>query len=174
MVESLIRRLEQWAMVLACACVTAMMLVVCVDAGARYLLGRPLPWSFDVVSLYLMVGASYFALSSTFRHGDHININLLHAQLSPRTRAWVDVVTSLLAAALFAGIAYTTFGKTVDAYVHKEFSPGYVMWPVWLSILPIPLGSALLVLRLLHHSLVLATRGEDRSVASDHQPEVAE
>jgi TRAP-type C4-dicarboxylate transport system permease small subunit len=171
---ALIRRLEAAAMTVAGACVTAMMLVVCVDAAGRYLFRAPLQWSFDVVSYYLMVGAAYFALSSTFRHGDHININLLHAKLSPRVRAWVDIVTSVLAAVLFAVIAYTAFDKTIDAWTNKEFSPGYVMWPVWLSFAPIPLGAGLIVLRLLHHGVMLAVHGADPNVLSDAEAGGAE
>lgn len=172
--EAIIRRLENWTMALAGLCVTAMMLVVCVDAAGRYLLRRPLPWSFDLVSLYLMVGAAYFALSSTFRHGDHITIDLFYAKLGKRAQAWVGAVTSGLAAILFAIIAVTAWEKTVEAYVNGEFSPGFVLWPVWLSFLPIPLGSGLLVLRLAHHAIALATHGSDPSVVADHEAEIAE
>ncbi|MCC6198480.1 MAG: TRAP transporter small permease [Burkholderiales bacterium] len=172
--ESLIRRLEQWSMIIAGVCVIAMMLAVCIDAAARYLLRAPLPWTFDLVSYYLMVGAAYFALSSTYRHGDHVNIPMLYSRLPLRARAWVEVVTSVLAAVLFALVAHTGWESMIEAWAHGEFNPGFVRWPVWLSILPIPLGSALLVLRLLDHSLTLATRGEDSSVLPDDEAEIGE
>jgi TRAP-type C4-dicarboxylate transport system permease small subunit len=164
--ETLIRRLEQMGMFIACLCVVAIMLVVCFDAAGRYLFGAPLPWSFDLVSNYLMVTASYLALASTFRHGDHINIDVLHAKLPGRLRAWVEAICSVLAAVVFAGIVYGTARQTIEAFVQKEFYPGYIMWPAWLSYLPIPLGCALLVLRLVHHAMTLIGRGEDAYVAS--------
>jgi TRAP-type C4-dicarboxylate transport system permease small subunit len=79
----------------------------------------------------------------------------------------VDIVCSLLAAVLFAAIAYGTGAHAVEAYRGKEFLPGVVMWPVWLSYLPIPIGAAMLVLRLLHHCVTLARQGEDPFVAAE-------
>jgi TRAP-type C4-dicarboxylate transport system permease small subunit len=173
-VALLIRRLERWAMWLAAGCVVLIMLVVCVDAGGRYLFRKPLPWSFDLVSNYLMVGAAWLALSSTYRHGDHISIDLLRVRLSPRVRAGVDVVTGLLALILFAAIATTNFERTYDSLVGHEYNPGYILWPVWLSFAPIPIGAALLVLRLLHHVVAMATRGEDPEVLTEAGVEGAE
>jgi TRAP-type C4-dicarboxylate transport system permease small subunit len=167
--ETLIRRAERATMAVGVLCVTLIMLIVCYDAVGRYGFGSPLPWSFDLVSNYLMVGAAYFALSSTFRHGDHININLVHAKLPPRIRAWVDIVCCLLSAAFFAAIAYGAAASGFEAWRDHEFLPGIIMWPVWVSYLPIALGSALLVLRLLHHSAALGWRGEDPSASAEGQ-----
>jgi TRAP-type C4-dicarboxylate transport system permease small subunit len=154
-------------MALAGTCVAAIMLVVVYDAIGRYLFGTPLQWAFDVVSNFLMVGAAYLALSGTFQRGDHISINLLHSKLPLRWRARVDIVCSLLAVLLFGAIAWGTGEHALEAYLGKEFFPGVVMWPVWLSFLPIPIGCAMLVLRLLHHCATLLRLGEDPFVAAE-------
>jgi TRAP-type C4-dicarboxylate transport system permease small subunit len=154
-------------MAVAAVCVAAIMLVVVYDAIGRYLFGAPLQWAFDLVSNFLMVGAAYLALSGTFQRGDHISINLLHSKLPPRWRAGVDIVCSLLAVALFGAITYGTGLHVVEAWQGREFFPGVVMWPVWLSYLPIPIGTAMLVLRLLHHCVTLARQGEDPFVAPE-------
>lgn len=165
--EPVIRRLEQAGMIVAGLCVTAIMLIVCWDAGGRYLIGRPLPWAFDLVTNYLLVIAAWFAVAGTFRRGDHISINLLHAKLSPRVQAAVDIACSVLAVLLFSGIAWGAAVHAQEAWASKEFYPGAVMWPVWLSFAPIPIGAGLLILRLVHHVAMLVRRGEDPYVDTE-------
>jgi TRAP-type C4-dicarboxylate transport system permease small subunit len=160
----LILRLEQAAMAIAILCVVLTMLVVSADALARYFFKSPLPVTFELVTYYLLIAAIYFAVSATYRHGDHININLIEAKLPRHVRAWLGAVCSLLAAVVFVLIAYGAWAHMLEAYKRKEFIPGWIVWPVWLSYLPIPLGAGLLVLRLLHHSGMLARRGEDPHV----------
>jgi TRAP-type C4-dicarboxylate transport system permease small subunit len=159
-----IRWLEQVGSIVAGACLVLMMFVVTADALGRYLLHAPLQWAGDVVSLYLMVVSIYLAVSQTFREGDHINFGMLQARMPRRLRAVTGAISALASAALFAAIAYASFGNTVQAWRGSEFMPGYVQWPVWLSHLPIAVGSALLCLRLLHHGVTLLLRGEDPSV----------
>ena len=76
------------------------------------------------------------------------------------------IVNALLAAAAFAAIAYGTAHNVYEAYVQREFLPGYIVWPAWLSHLPMPIGAALLVVRLLHHAFMLARNGTDPEVAA--------
>jgi TRAP-type C4-dicarboxylate transport system permease small subunit len=162
--ENIVRWLEQAAMGFAVLCVTIIMFVISYDAISRYLLNAPLPWAFDLVTYYLMIIAIYFALSPTFRDGDHLNINIFQVMFTKRIRAWTDIVFSLLAAAAFAILAYGTSLNVIEAYETNEFLPGIIIWPAWLSHLPIPVGTALLVLRLAHHVYMLARFGEDTSI----------
>jgi TRAP-type C4-dicarboxylate transport system permease small subunit len=159
--EKAVRWLEQAATAFAGLCVIIIMLVISYDAIARYLLHAPLPWAFDLVTYYLMIVAIYFALSPTFRHGDHLNIDIFQMMLPRRVRVWTDFVCTLLAAAAFAVITYGTWMNVVEAYENNEFLPGIIVWPAWLSHLPVPIGTALIFLRLAHHSYMLARFGED-------------
>jgi TRAP-type C4-dicarboxylate transport system permease small subunit len=160
-VERAIRLLENAAMAVAIVCVVVIMLVVSADAISRYAFNAPLPVTFELVTYYLLIAAIYLAMSATFRRGDHINIDLIQNHLPAGVRRWADIVSSLLAAFVFTLVAYGALTHAIEAYVRKEFMPGYIIWPVWLSYLPIPIGAAVLVLRLLHHSLMLAGPGAD-------------
>ncbi len=162
--ETVIRRLEQAGMALACLFVMLLMLVVSCDAAARYLFKAPLQWSTDLVTHYLLVGAVYFALAGTYQRGYHISIDILHARLPERLRAWADALCSLLAAAVFLLVAYANWQSVEEALRNREFFPGVIAWPVWLSFLPIPIGTALLALRLMHHAAVLLRDGKDPAV----------
>jgi TRAP-type C4-dicarboxylate transport system permease small subunit len=160
MLGKICRRLEEAGMLLACACIVAIMVVICYDAAVRYLFRAPLQWAFEIVTNYLLICSVYFALASTFFHSDHISIDLLHARLPVGVKKWADVFCNACAMVLFSLIAFTTFEHAMDALQKREFYPGYRPWPVWLSYLPIALGSATMVIRLVVSSGALFQKGD--------------
>jgi TRAP-type C4-dicarboxylate transport system permease small subunit len=162
--DKLIRRLEQLSMAIAVACIALIVPIISCDAIGRYVFRAPVPWAFEFVTYYMLVAGTYLALCATYQHGDHIRIDLFQSKFPKPVRAWLDIVCSILAVAAFTLIAYGAWMNMVEAYQRKEFVPGYILWPVWLSFLPIPIGSGLLVLRLAHHSVTMARHGEDLSV----------
>lgn len=157
--------IERLALRIAAICVIAIMLIVSVDAASRYALHRPLPWAFDLITYYLLIAALYFAMSATFRSGDHINIDLFRNMMPRRLRNTLDVIWGLLAAGAFALIAFGAAEEMAKAYANREFLPGYIAWPAWASYPAIAIGTGLLCLRLLHHCFKLLVHGEDASVA---------
>ncbi|HEX2059972.1 MAG TPA: TRAP transporter small permease subunit, partial [Thermoanaerobaculia bacterium] len=46
----------------------AIMLVVVTDVVLRYFVNAPLSWSYELISLYLMVGLFFFSLSDALAH----------------------------------------------------------------------------------------------------------
>lgn len=162
--------LERISLGIAVICVALIMLIVSYDAMARYALRAPLPWAFELITFYLLIAATYFAVSPTFQQGDHINIDLFRNMMSPRLRAGLDVVWSLLAAAIFAVITYGSAVDMVHAWSRNEFLPGYITWPAWVSYVPIVLGFLLVTARLVVHAIALIVSGEDPEVI-DHQGE---
>jgi TRAP-type C4-dicarboxylate transport system permease small subunit len=152
-------------MFVALVTVAIMMIVISYDSISRYLLNSPLPWAFQVVSYYLMIIALYFAIPSTFTHGDHVSIDLFREKFSKRVRVSLDVVWSVMSACVFGIIAYASGTAMTHAYASNEFLPGHILWPVWLSLLPIVIGTALTALRLLHHAGRLIARGGDPDVS---------
>lgn len=156
--------LERLMLGLAVVCVCLIMLIVTYDAISRYILHAPLPWAFELITYYLLIAAVYFAVSATFQHGDHINIDLFRVMMRPAVRARLDFAWGLLTAVIFAVITYGAWKEMTHAFSRNEFLPGYITWPAWVSYLPIFLGSLLMVARLLVHAFKLLIHGEDREV----------
>lgn len=161
----ILRLVERASLFIALLAVAVIMVVVSLDAVMRYAFNSPLQWSTELVRYYLMVIGIYFAVSATFSHGDHVGITLFRRRFPPRLLVWLDITWCLLAALVLGIIAYGTWGNVTHSWARVEFIPGYFLWPSWLSHLPIPLGCALLVLRLVHHSVTLALHGQDPDVA---------
>jgi TRAP-type mannitol/chloroaromatic compound transport system permease small subunit len=94
-------------------------------------------------SLVFLLGAGY-----TLKHNGHVRIDVLYGRFSPRTRAWVDLVGSLLfllpTAILIGWLGWAGFA---DSWAIGEMSPddgGLLRWPIKLAI---PVGFALLALQ---------------------------
>ena len=166
---------ERLALAIAVLCVVSIMFIVSYDAVSRYAFRAPLPWAFELITYYLLIAATYFAVSPTFQEGDHINIDLFRTMMRPEWRARLDVLWTLIAAAIFAIITYGSATEMVYAWTRNEFLPGYFTWPAWASYLPIVLGFGLCVLRLLAHAAALAVNGRDPGVVEhSHDTETEE
>jgi TRAP-type C4-dicarboxylate transport system permease small subunit len=157
-----ITALERLLGTLAALMLLTIMLLVVVDVGLRYLFKSPLGWSYDFISLYLMVGLFFFSLSSTLQHEEHVRVDILLKHFPPAMRHLAELVTYALASLVFAVIVWVTFAKAIGSLQAGEISPGLVPWPTWLSIILVPIGAGLMLLRMLFrvvgHALTLLTR----------------
>jgi len=133
-------RLVYWA-VLAAALVSAG------NASMRY--------AFDLSSngwlelqWYLFSAVFLLAAGYTLRHNEHVRIDVINARLSPRGRAWIDLVGGLFFLLPMAVlIMLLSWPVLVESFVRQEVSPdagGLLRWPVKLLI---PLGFLLLVVQ---------------------------
>jgi TRAP-type C4-dicarboxylate transport system permease small subunit len=152
----------------------AIMLIVASDVGLRYGLGRPWPWAYDVVSIYLTVAVFYLALARTLREHGHINVDLARARMGLRTKHALDLLTSILAAVFFSLLAMLTLTLAESQYLGAEVISSYMDWPTWLSTVFVPIGTILTVLRLglnaVSHANVVVTGREPTWFAKLEQP----
>lgn len=160
----LIKSAERCGSIIAGCCLLCMMVLVGADAVARYLLGSPIPWVMETVSYYLMVACAYLAAADTFRHNDHIRLDLVVDHMPARVKTVTAIFHTVLALLVFAILTYASAANMIQAWEEREYIHGYQAWPMWLSYLPIMLGSALLALRLLHHAMTLLHKGRDASI----------
>lgn len=157
----LLLRLERMASLVASVMLFLIMTVVVVDVALRYVFNSPLGWSYDLISLYLMVGLFFFSLSATLQHNEHVRVDLLLKHFPRWARHLAEVVTYLSAGVVFALIVYVMGAKTLASFAANEVASGEIAWPTWLSLLAAPLGAGLMLLRMLlrvaGHVLSLAT-----------------
>jgi TRAP-type C4-dicarboxylate transport system permease small subunit len=162
--NTLLKRTELALSGLSVLAVIAVMLIVTADTFMRYVLHAPFPWSFELISYYLLIAAVHFAVSDTFREGDHIGVDLLPQSVPRKVRLVMEMVWVVAAAVVFGIMSWGAFDSLHYAYVDNEYIPGFIAWPVWLSYLPIAIGSAVMTLRLIQHLLSLITLGANPEV----------
>lgn len=142
-----IAALETVSMALAAAAMFAMMLIIVADVAARYLFKSPLPWSFDIISLYLMPAAFFLALSGTLHKEHHVNVDIVVNAVPPRVASTMKAIGAALALVVFLGIIYAAALRAWEAYATRAVTSGVIEWPTWVSAAFVVVGAGVLLLR---------------------------
>jgi TRAP-type mannitol/chloroaromatic compound transport system permease small subunit len=117
------------------------------NATVRYAFSRSsngwLEIQWYLFSAVFLLGAGY-----TLLHNEHVRIDIIYGHLSPRTRAWIDLLGGLFFLLPMAIIIMTlAWPMFMDSWLRDEYSTdagGLVRWPVKLLI---PVGFLLLSLQ---------------------------
>jgi TRAP-type mannitol/chloroaromatic compound transport system permease small subunit len=127
--------------------VLAATLVATGNALAKHFLGQGsnawLEAQWYLFGALFLLGAAY-----TLKHNGHVRIDVIHQRLSPKARAWIDLLGGLLFLLPFAGLmAWLAWPLLAESWRIHEMSPdagGLARWPVKLLL---PLGFGLLFLQ---------------------------
>lgn len=124
-----------------------LMFYVTAEVTMRYLFNSPLPGHLEAAQL-LIAPAVFLALSWVQARQGHVGMDLLHERLPPRGRALVDCITLSIALITFLAITWFSWESTWSAWEVGDVTPTANL-STWWSKLAVPLGAALLCIRLL-------------------------
>ena len=131
--ESLLDRLIDALMWVACACGVLMMLHIAVDVFCRNVLNAPIPGTVETVSAYYMVAIAFFPLAYISRSEGHIFVELFTRGLTGRGQAWLDLVVSLVTGAYIVIFAWQStevaLDKTGEGEVWETATGFMAVWP---------------------------------------------
>lgn len=133
---------------LAALALFLMMLSISADAIGRYLFDSPFQGNYEITGLYLMVIVTFLMLSPNHRDGSHVRIDFLAGYFE---RRWGGRYRRLVAAlALVAFLPFTAYATIEggEKILALETSLGAINYPLYLSYVWLPVGAAVLVLRL--------------------------
>jgi TRAP-type C4-dicarboxylate transport system permease small subunit len=126
----------------------AIMLIVVTDVFLRYAFDRPLTWSYDFISLYLMAALFYFVLSVSHGSKSLVSIDMLYEKFSERGKICSVLFTNLSAIVLFMLVSYASAIRAYDEFTYDDVIGGLIPWPTWISAAIVTAGTLLLVLRM--------------------------
>jgi TRAP-type C4-dicarboxylate transport system permease small subunit len=149
--QSALVGIERAVTSIAVICLFAIMLIVVADVFMRYAVNRPFSFTYDLVGLYLMAGLFYLALSDTFAIHAHVSVDILVHRFSPSVRRLCEIVTCLCGITVFSLITWLGLNRAIENFVNGDVLAGAIPWPSWASAALVPLGCAVLTLRLLLH-----------------------
>lgn len=141
--------LEKFGMLLAGLCLAIIMFIVTGDAAFRYLFNAPFNWSYDLITLYLLTAATFFALSSTFKVGGHITIDFVTQFMPPNVMRVCTAICDFAMLPILAFMFYTAALDCYEAYTQNRFNPGVLTWRAWPTSALISFGVGLLFIRVL-------------------------
>ncbi|TQR12279.1 TRAP transporter small permease [Psychrobacillus soli] len=160
--EVLFLRLSQIALVI-------MMTLTTFDALSRHFFSKSITGAYEVTEMYLMVMLVFLSMSYVQKVDGHIRLDIIFERLSKRVQDILNIIFYLLAAAMMFFIGYQGFNMTLTAMQNNLIASGLINFPLWLSYIWIPIGSFLIMIRLIL-LVVLLGLGKDIQ-ASDSRPE---
>lgn len=131
---------SSWLVLLAC-------LISAGNASSRYALSMSSNAWLEI-QWYMFSGMFLLGAAYTLKVNEHVRVDLVYANVSERTRLWIDVfglVAFLLPATIM--LAMMTWPFFLDSFVRGEMSGnagGLIRWPVKLLM---PIGFAFLTLQ---------------------------
>jgi TRAP-type mannitol/chloroaromatic compound transport system permease small subunit len=132
-------RTFRWGLVLLVA-------IVSYEVIARYAFGAPTKWSYETDMM--LSGTVYaFAWAYAVLHRKHVRIDVFYGRLSPRGKAVIDIIGTLVAFfPLIILYIYISAFRAWDAYVMQEVGmAGYWYPPLWPYRSAVALGFILLL-----------------------------
>jgi len=172
-IERFMDRVDWGLSRLAAAIVLAVMVMIVCDVAGRYLFGRPLPWVYDIVSIYVLNMVLYFMVSEVLRTQSHIELDLNVRLLPPRAWSVLQAVAWLAVAAALALTTWVAFASMLESWGKGEVHPGLYEWPVWVEKAVVALGLGLITLRILVRCARFAWHGRDAGVFNTDESAVA-
>lgn len=151
--NKIVTYIENTAMLVAAISLMLLVFVQAYNVVMRYLFKSSLAWTYPFITNYLLVILFFFALSWTFREGGHIKLDVLSQHFNKRVANLVDIITDMLAFLLFMAIAYLGSVRSLDVFLSYDISPDSLQWPVWTAYIIVPIGSAIICIRLVHDIL---------------------
>jgi TRAP-type C4-dicarboxylate transport system permease small subunit len=153
--ERFVVRWENIFGALAMALLVAAGALICTDVLLRYGFGRPIMGSAEIIE-YTLVYIAFLGASWAVPRGAHIDIDVAVQAMPPSWQRVCATLSNLVSLAV--ALVLTVFGAfaTWSAFARHAFRPSVLEIPLWIVLIIIPIGSALLALRFLRETLVCA------------------
>jgi C4-dicarboxylate transporter, DctQ subunit len=122
-------------------------LLISYDVTMRYLFNQPQLFV-DELASFLEVLVIFGGAAYTFRLGGHVRVDLVTGILSHHARAWLRVATLALGVTFLVLVVWVTTHSAITAASYGRVS-AVMLYPLWLPMLIIPAGLALMALAML-------------------------
>jgi len=120
--------------------------VILFEVISRFVFGKPTIWAYEIsLALY----GIYVALigAYTLVHGVHVNVDILYAGFSQRTRAGVNVFTWLIFFLWCGVLVWTGWIRGLESLVIRERESTAFGCPIYPVKLSLAIGGSLLLLQ---------------------------
>ena len=142
----LIEATNEWVGKILAPLVVVMGCVMVWEVLLRYGFNRPTFWAHEttqfIFGAYFVLGGGY-----TLLHRGHVNMDVLYGRFPPRTKAFVDLITSVilfffLVVLLWKGVEMAWTSVQIWERSHTPFGPP--LWPIKLTV---PIAAVLFLIQ---------------------------
>lgn len=132
-----------------------MMLHISLDVILKYTINKPIKGTLEVVSYYYMVIAVFMPLAFVELTRSSIAVDLFYNMFSRSMRLASSVLVMVICIAVYAGLAYSTYGDAMRSLARNEIVMGELFIPIWPSRFILPVSFALATIVCVWHLLRL-------------------
>lgn len=147
-VQRYFEKLEVFLLRFSQLALLAMMLLTSLDAISRYFFSYSITGAYEITERYLMVILVFFSMSYVLKVDGHIRLDILFERFSPKIQSGLNVGFNLLIAIFVFFMGYESLFMTINAFKNNLIMSGLIDFPLWLSYVWIPIGSFVLLIRL--------------------------
>jgi TRAP-type C4-dicarboxylate transport system permease small subunit len=161
--ETALGRLADWLAWIGMLAMLLMAFHVCINISVRWLTGRDIEMTLEIVTYYYMVALVYLPMAFIDRAGGHIIADLFSQFMSERAVRRIDALFRVLLAAFFAVLFWVTLRDAIERTIDGEaVMSAFGPFDVWQSRWSVVIGFGLACL----YTTVLAARQLIGSVAT--------
>lgn len=130
-ISTIINRISLYAAYGAGICATLLVVLVLAEICRRTFFNSSFLWTFEISS-WLLVAFAFLGMGYTLQSGGHVRVTLLTSRLPKQVQTWLELILSLIGAAMFIYFAFFLFEGMVSAYQMGEVGTSVLEPPVFL------------------------------------------
>ncbi len=117
-----------------------LMLSVCADVILRYFFNRPQAWIVEI-SEYLLLYITFLGAAEVLKNEGHVIVDILVARATPRTRATLGIISSVIGTFVCLVIFWFGTVETLDIFKRGVPNPSVLEFPKAPLVAIIPFGT---------------------------------
>lgn len=130
-ISAIINRISLYAAYVAGVCATLLVMLVLAEIIRRTFFNSSFLWTFEISS-WLLVAFAFLGLGYTLQSGGHVRVTLLVSRLPEQVQTWLELILSLVGAAMYIYFTIFLFEGMVSAYQMGEVGTSVLEPPIYL------------------------------------------
>ena len=141
-----IDKLNEWVGRIVSYAVLFMVFTLCYEVFFRYVLNLPTIWVLEINQYVL---CAYVALTGGYvmLYNSHVNVEILYEKFSPRTKAFINVLTSVFFFTVVIALLWKSSIMALEAWETSEESYSMLAAPLFPAKVTVPIGAFLMLLQ---------------------------
>ncbi len=127
--------------------ILALMFLIVVDVGGRFLLNKPLQGGVEI-SQIVLVWILFSGLAYALIQGAHVRVTLLLTYMGRRFNLAAEMLIRIASLIFFAFVIYGGWVLFWDSFLVGETMPAPIWLPLWAAKLAVPIGFSLIFVQL--------------------------
>lgn len=155
--DRLLTRIEKLVLGLAICAIFVAMFLISADALGRYLFNKPVFFTVDLVSYFLLPVIMLMSAGLVLRRAGHISVDLFASKMPLRFYQSLAGLALAAAIPIFGVMTYRVGFNSLESFEQGKVAMGIVPWPLWIEHAIYATAMGLMTLRLFHMAMANIT-----------------